>query len=85
MKKLVQFRFEEKGIQIIENLKQKLDFSSRAEVMRLALNLLNWAIEYIENGYEITAIKSSNKNIEDKPIDKLFILNIIKGGKINDC
>jgi len=60
MKKLVQFRMGG-GIQIIENLKQELDFSSRAEVIRLSLNLLNWIIDYIKSGYEITAVKNKGK------------------------
>lgn len=61
MNKLVQFRFGEKGIQAVEKLKQDLALSSRAEVMRLAINLLSWAIDCIENGYEITITNGEGK------------------------
>jgi len=77
MKKLVQFRFGEKGIQIIEKLKQKLDLSYRSEVIRLALNLLNWAIDCIENGYEITITKSDGK-FEKIRLPFLELQNVIK-------
>lgn len=80
MKKLVQFRFGEKGIQIIEDLKKDLDFSSRAEVIRLALNLLNWAIDCLENGYEITVTKGDGK-FKKICIPYLELHNIMKGGK----
>lgn len=53
----MQFRFGEKGIQAVEKLKQDLVLSSRAEVMRLAINFLSWAIDCIESGYEITLTK----------------------------
>jgi len=61
MNKVVQFRFGEKGIQTVEKLKKDLAFSSRAEVMRLALNLLSWAVDCIESGYEITKTKGKGK------------------------
>lgn len=80
MKKLVQFRFGEKGIQIIEDLKKDLDFSSRAEVIRLALNLLNWVNDNLKNGYEINAIKCNKKDVKAMPKNKLSIWNIFKGG-----
>ena len=84
MTKLVQFRFGEKGIQIIENLKKDLDFSSRAEVMRLSLNLLNWTDDCLKDGYEIIAIKSDGvemdkaKNYAERKISlggRICILN----------
>lgn len=77
MKKLIQFRFGEKGIQIVEKLKQELSLSSRAEVIRLALNLLNWSIDCLENGYEITVTKGDGK-FERIRIPYLELRNIIK-------
>ena len=53
-KKPVQFHFIERGVQMLDELKEQLDFSSRAEVIRLALNFLAWFIESLKNGYEIT-------------------------------
>jgi hypothetical protein len=77
MKKLVQFRFGEKGIQTVEKLKQELSLSSRAEVIRLALNLLNWSIDCLENGYEITVTKGDGK-FERVRIPYLELRNVIK-------
>ena len=77
MKKLVQFRFGEKGIQTVEKLKQELSLSSRAEVIRLALNLLNWSIDCLENGYEITVTKGDGK-FERMRIPYLELRNVIK-------
>ena len=53
-KKLVQFRFGKKGVEVVDKLKEELDVSSRAEVLRLSLNLLGWVIDCLKNGYEIT-------------------------------
>ena len=77
MKKLVQFRFGEKGIQTVEKLKQELSLSSRAEVIRLALNLLNWSIDCLENGYEINITKGDGK-FERVRIPYLELRNVIK-------
>ena len=77
MKKLVQFRFGEKGIQTVEKLKQELSLSSRAEVIRLALNLLNWSIDCLEDGYEITVTKGDGK-FERVRIPYLELRNVIK-------
>jgi len=77
MKKLVQFRFGEKGIQTVEKLKRELSLSSRAEVIRLALNLLNWSIDCLENGYEITVTKGDGK-FERVRIPYLELRNVIK-------
>jgi len=77
MKKLVQFRFGEKGVQIVEKLKQELSLNSRAEVIRLALNFLVWAIDCLENGYEITVTKGDGK-FDRIRIPYLELRNIIK-------
>jgi len=77
MKKLVQFRFGEKGIQTVEKLKQELSLSSRAEVIRLALNLLDWSIDCLENGYEITITKGDGK-FERIRIPYLELRNVMK-------
>jgi len=77
MKKLVQFRFGEKGIQTVEKLKQELSLSSRAEVIRLALNLLNWSIDCLEDGYEITVTKGDGK-FERIRIPYLELRNVMK-------
>ena len=77
MKKLVQFRFGEKGIQTVEKLKQELSLSSRAEVIRLALNLLNWSMDCLEDGYEITVTKGDGK-FERIRIPYLELRNVMK-------
>ena len=77
MNKLVQFRFGEKGIQTVEKLKQELSLSSRAEVIRLALNLLNWSIDCLEDGYEITVTKGDGK-FERMRIPYLELRNVMK-------
>lgn len=62
MNRLVQFRMGKLGIRAAEKLKQKLGFSSRAAIFRLALNLLYWVVHcIIEDGYEITAVKNKGK------------------------
>jgi len=77
MNKLVQFRYGEKGIQIIEKLKKDLSFSSRAEVIRLALNLLNWIMYCIENGYKINITKNDGK-LERVRIPFLELHNLMR-------
>lgn len=81
MKRLVQFRFGEKGIQIVEKLKEDLSFSSRAEVIRLALNFLNWTIHCIEDGFEVTVTKGEGKS-ERIRIPFLELQNIIENREL---
>lgn len=76
-KKLVQFHFIERGVQVLDELKEQLDFSSRAEVIRLALNFLAWFMEAIKNGYEIT-VSRGNEQSESMVIPFLEIRTLQK-------
>lgn len=76
-KKLIQFHFIERGVQVLDELKEQLDFSSRAEVIRLALNFLAWFMEAIKNGYEIT-VSRGNEQSESMVIPFLEIRTLQK-------
>jgi hypothetical protein len=51
--KLVWFRFGEKEIEVLDELEKKLDLESRAEVLRIAINLLNFTNERFNKGYQL--------------------------------
>lgn len=64
-KKLLQFMLSEKGLAVIDELKERTEAASRAEVIRTALTFLWWGTEHIKDGREIVVIRSGDQVIEE--------------------
>ncbi|MBA7490307.1 hypothetical protein ES702_00844 [subsurface metagenome] len=64
-KKLLQFMLSEKGLAVIDELKERTEAASRAEVIRTAITFLWWGTEHIKGGREIVVIRSGDQVIEE--------------------
>ena len=64
-KKLLQFMLSEKGLAAIDELKERTEAASRAEVIRTAITFLWWGTEHIKNGRELVVIRSGDQVIEE--------------------
>jgi|Deesub1362B_J571_1020462.scaffolds.fasta_scaffold00174_42 metal-responsive CopG/Arc/MetJ family transcriptional regulator len=58
-KRRVQLIFPERTVEQLDRLKGELGASSRAEVLKIALDLLNWAIKHLYAGEKIAAVKGN--------------------------
>jgi metal-responsive CopG/Arc/MetJ family transcriptional regulator len=57
MKRRVQFIFPEQTIEKLDRLKEQMGASSRTEVLKIALELLHWAVARLARGEEIAAVR----------------------------
>ncbi len=56
-RKRVQFIFPSQTVQRIDRLKNEMGASSRAEVLRTAVELLSWAVLHLARGEEVAAVR----------------------------
>jgi hypothetical protein len=52
-KSRVQFDFTEEALQTLDQLKEKLSLSSRADVIRYSLRILEWTLEQLQSDAKI--------------------------------
>ena len=52
-KSRVQFDFTEEALQTLDRLKEKLSLSSRADVIRYSLRILEWTLEQLQSDAKI--------------------------------
>jgi len=77
-KKLVQFLFSKKGVNVLDELKNRVEVDTRTEVIRIAISLLWWATEHTKNGGKIAVIRDGNVGEADiAPFWELSSLNQI--------
>jgi hypothetical protein len=62
--KPIQFNFSEEAYNDLSNLKQKLNVSSKTEVIRLALAVLSWLVDELEAGHTVLAQREPSKATE---------------------
>jgi len=68
------FDFTDKAIKQLDNLKNKLGVTSRAEVVRYAQGILNWAVQQAEQGNQLVSVSSSTgtvKVLSVPPLDEI--------------
>lgn len=61
----VQFNFSKEIIERVDEMKRQTGASTRAEVLRSALNCYSWVITEKGKGLKIAAINSETKEIEE--------------------
>lgn len=57
-KSRVQFDFTEEALQTLDQLKEKLSLSSRADVIRYSLRVLSWTLEQLQSDAKILVEKN---------------------------
>ena len=57
-KRRVQFIFPDQTVTKLDYLKKQMGASSRTEVLKTAIELLNWAMLHLAKGEEIAAVKA---------------------------
>lgn len=77
-KKLVQFLFSKKGVDVLDELKQELQVGTRTEVIRIGISLLWWAVEHTKNGGKVAVVQDGSTGEPDlasfwelRPLDKI--------------
>ena len=58
-KRRVQFIFPDQTVKKLDYLKKQMGASSRTEVLKTAIELLNWAMVHLARGEEIAAVKDN--------------------------
>ncbi len=58
-KRRVQFIFPDQTVEKLDYLKKQMGASSRTEVLKTAIELLNWAMLHLGRGEEIAAVKDN--------------------------
>lgn len=77
-KMLVQFLFSKKGVEVLGELKQRLQVGTRTEVIRIAISLLWWATEHTKNGGKVAVVRDGSEGEADfAPFWELRPLNQI--------
>jgi len=57
-KRRVQFIFPDQTVKKLDRLKRLMGAASRTEVLKVALELLHWAVARMEKGEEIAAVRN---------------------------
>ncbi len=65
----VQFNFSQQALADLDGLKEKVGFSSRAETVRSAINLMQWIVEEIRIGNTLYMKTSEG-------LEKVFIASV---------
>jgi len=74
-KKRVQIVFTKDWVRLLDELAEKTGATSRAEVIRYAVSLLDWVNAYLDKGYDIVAVREEECNGEKvKKISELGVL-----------
>lgn len=74
MSQRLNFDYTDAGVKQLDDLKEKLGVGSRAEVMRYAQGLLNWAVQQAEDGNQVIAVNSGTgvmKELTVPPLDEI--------------
>lgn len=61
-RKRVQIVFTEDWVKLLDELAEKTGATSRAEVIRYAVSLLDWVNMYLDKGYDIVAVKEEESD-----------------------
>jgi len=70
------FDFTDKAIEQLDDLKKKLGAGSRAEVVRYAQGILNWAVQQAEQGNQVISVNSGAGTVKEllvPPLDEIRI------------
>ncbi len=59
-KKLVQFLFSKKGVEVLDELEQRLQVGTRTEVIKIAISLLWWAVEHTKDGSKVAVVQDGD-------------------------
>lgn len=59
--KRVQFRVSGEYVEVLDDLKERLNASSRSETIKTAISLLRWALDHLEEGNRVVAIEDGKK------------------------
>jgi len=59
VKRRVQFIFPDETVKKLDYLKKQMGASSRTEVLKTAIEVLNWAMVHLAKGEEIAAVKDN--------------------------
>jgi hypothetical protein len=68
------FDYTDKAIEQLDDLKKRLGVGSRAEVVRYAQGILNWAVQQAEQGNQLISVNSSSctvKELSVPPLDEI--------------
>ncbi len=68
------FDFTDKAIEQLDDLKEKLSVTSRAEAIRYAIGILNWATYQAEEGNYVIAVNSGSGTVKElsvPPLDEI--------------
>lgn len=57
----VQITMEDQALEVLDRMQKKAKIKTRADTVRQALGLLDWAIDKKEQGYSIVAVKEGSK------------------------
>lgn len=68
------FDFTDKAIEQLDDLKKKLGVGNRAEVVRYAQGILNWAVQQAEQGNQVISVNSGAGMVQElsvPPLDEI--------------
>jgi hypothetical protein len=61
----IQLDLDEKGLQLLDNLKSVMGVKTHKELFNNAVTLLDWAVRQRSNGYAIAALDEQNKTFRE--------------------
>jgi len=61
-RKRVQIVFTNDWVELLDELAEKTGATSRAEVIRYAVSLLDWVNMYLDKGYDVVAVKEEESD-----------------------
>lgn len=65
------FDYTTEGMKQLDDLKKKLGVGSRAEVVRYAQGILNWAVQQAEQGNQLISVNSSSGTVKELSVPPL--------------
>ena len=65
------FDYTNEGMKQLDDLKKKLGVGSRAEVVRYAQGILNWAVQQAEQGNQLISVNSSSGTVKELSVPPL--------------
>ena len=67
----INFDYTQEAAEQLDELKAKLNVGSRAEVIRYAQAVLNWAVQQAENGSQVVAVNSDSGFVRELTVPPL--------------
>ena len=65
------FDYTTEGMKQLDDLKKKLGVGSRAEVVRYAQGILNWAVQQAEQGNQVISVNSGAGTVKELSVPPL--------------